>query len=142
MKVARPRLRRRDLDLARHGPDLLLEGEGDIARLARQIEEAEQHRRADRRVAGEGQLPPGREDAQRGAVAGILGRADEHRLGEVELARDRLHAAIIEALGIEHHGELVAGERLAREHIERVEAAGHGGPFGSAGGGVWRLGSD
>ena len=53
--------------------------------------------RADRRMAGERQLPAGREDADPGRMDGIAGLEDEHGLGEIELARDRLHARVVEA---------------------------------------------
>jgi hypothetical protein len=55
------------------------------------VEMGQQHRRADRRVAGEGQFGGRREDAHRGRIDRIARRADEHRFGEVELARDGLH---------------------------------------------------
>ena len=87
---------------------------------------AEQHRRPDRRMAGEGQLAAGREDAQARAVPRLVGRQHEHGLGQVELAGDRLHRRGVEPFGIEHHRERVAGERPIGEHVEGDEASGHG----------------
>ena len=81
----------------------------------------EQHRGADGRVAGERQFACGREDAQPRAVAGILRRQHEHRLGMIELARDRLHCGGVEPCGIEHDGERIAGKAPIGKHVERRE---------------------
>src|SRR5205085_2303957 len=96
---------------------------------ARLVLEGEEHCRADGRMTRERQLPAGREDAQARPVVSILRREDEHRLGEVELARDRLHGGGVEPFRIEHDGERVAGERPAREDVEGREAAGHAGAY-------------
>jgi hypothetical protein len=48
---------------------------------------------------------------------------DEDGLRQVELGRDRLHAGVVEAFGIEHHGERVAGERPVGEDVEDGVAA-------------------
>ncbi len=81
--------------------------------------------RAHGRVAGEGQFAAGREDPQPRRVGRGPRLEHEHGLGEVEFARDRLHAAVVEAVGIEHHGERIALERRLGEHVEREEAARH-----------------
>jgi len=103
------------------GPALLHHG-------ARRDEPAagQRPRRPDARVAGEGQLDGRGEDAQ--PVVRVRGgrRQHEGRLGQVELAGDRLHRRRVESFGIEHHGERVAGKRSGREHVEGDEAAGHG----------------
>ena len=83
------------------------------------IEKRQKNRRSDRRMAGEGQFAPGREDADIGPLSRIRRRKDEHRLGQIELARDRLHAVRIEPLGVQHDGERIAGEAIGRENIER-----------------------
>jgi hypothetical protein len=76
---------------------LLLEAERHRPGRAAPVLEREQHRRADGRMPGEGQLATGREDPQPRSVAVVLGRQHEHRFGEVELFRDRLHAFRVEA---------------------------------------------
>jgi hypothetical protein len=112
------------LDHAGHDPDLLLQAEGaGIAPGG--LLQGQQHRCAHRRVAREGQLPAGGEDAQARPVAGLGGRQHEHRLGQVELPRDGLHGGRVEAVRIEHHGERVAGEPVLGEHVEGDEAARH-----------------
>jgi hypothetical protein len=78
-------------------------------------------------MARKRQLAARGEDAQRRPVPVVLGRQDEDGLGEVKLARDRLHARRVEPFRIENDGERVAGERLGGEHVEGDEAAGHGG---------------
>ena len=60
-----------------------------------------------------------------GAVRG-LGRCEhEHRLGVVELARDRLHRRRLERFGVKHDGEWIAGKAPVGEHVERGEAPAH-----------------
>jgi hypothetical protein len=75
---------------------------------------------ADGRMAGEWQLHARREDAH---ARGAAGRRLEHedRLRMAELARDRLHAAIVEGVGIEHDRKRVALEAPVREHVEGRE---------------------
>jgi hypothetical protein len=55
----------------------------------------------------------------------------------VELARDRLHRGRVERVGVEHHGERVAGKAPVGEHVERREAPAHEGllwgPYDSSG---------
>jgi hypothetical protein len=109
--------------LDRHRADALLERQAGGAVLRRDPAQVRQHRGgADRRVPGEGQFRLGREDAHLGRVARVLGRQHEGGLGEVELARDRLHGAGREARGLGQHGELVAAERGVREHVGDDEA--------------------
>ena len=92
----------------------------------RRAQMGDERRRADRRVAGERQFAPGGEDAQRRGVHGIARREHEHGLGQIELAGDRLHARVVEAVGVEHDGERVAGERRLGEHVEKAVGAAHG----------------
>ena len=80
-----------------------------VETLARQTD-----RGADRRMPGEGKLLRGREDADAGGMRGVLSGADEDRLRQIELARDRLHRRVIEAIGIEHDGQRISGERRDR----------------------------
>jgi hypothetical protein len=91
--------------------------------------EAQEHRRPDGRVAGKGQFPAGREDAQLRPVAALLGGQDEDGFGEVELAGDRLHRVTVEPLPVEDDGQRIAREPAGREHVERGEAAAHEGPL-------------
>ena len=76
-------------------------------------------------MAGERQLSGRREDSRPRAVDRVPGFEDENGLGEVEFGRDRLHAGVVEALGVENHGERVAGERRLGEYVERVKSPGH-----------------
>src|SRR5581483_3991488 len=86
---------------------------------------AKSHRRPDRRVAGHRQLAIGREDADSHVAPGARGRHHEGRLGEVELARDRLHQRRVEAAGVEHDRQLVAGQRAVGEDVEDAEGEPH-----------------
>jgi hypothetical protein len=97
----------------------------DLAARPAAVAQAEQHRRPDGGMAGKGQLPRRREDAQPRPVIRIGGGEDEHRLGMVELASDRLHHLRLEPSGVEHHGERVAGEAPIGEHIESDETPAH-----------------
>ena len=98
----------------------------------RRAQMGDERRRADGRMAGERQLATGGEDAQRRGVYGIARREHEYGLGQVELARDRLHPRVVEAVGVEHDGERVAGERRLGEHVEKAIGAAHGEPLGDA----------
>ena len=75
---------------------------------------------ADGRVPGERHLGRRRENAHARGVRGVLRLQHEHRLGQVELARDRLHARAVEPVGVEHHRQRVAAEALVGEHVEDV----------------------
>jgi hypothetical protein len=79
------------------------------------------HRGAHAGMPRERQLLTRREDAQ--PVGGRIGggRQHEHRLGEVELLRQRLELRGLQAVGVEHHGKLVAGERTVGEDVDDVE---------------------
>ena len=96
-------------DGAAHIADLLLQYERRVRLAAGPF--GERDRRAHRGVAGEGQLAPRHEDADRGRMGGVARRLDEHRLRQVELARDRLHRGGVEPLAIEHHRQRIAGQR-------------------------------
>jgi hypothetical protein len=106
---------------ASHRADALLQH--DVAPAA--VAQSEQHRGPDGRVAGERQLPRRGENANAGAVRGLGRREHEHRLGVVELARDRLHRRRVERFGVEHDGERIAGKAPVGEHVERGEAPAH-----------------
>jgi hypothetical protein len=103
--------------------DLLLEHQ--FGRAAA-VEDREQHGRADRRMAGEGKLRRGRENAYTGAVGGDGRWRHKNGFGVIELTRDRLHGGGVQPIRIEHDGERIAGEFLLREDIEGEEAAFHG----------------
>ena len=79
----------------------------------------EHDRRADRRVPGKRQLHARREDAHRRGVPLVVRLGDEHRFGEVELAGDRLHLVVEQAVAVAHHGERIALEALRRKHVEQ-----------------------
>jgi hypothetical protein len=110
---------------AGHHANRLLEPEDGRVEAAGPVVEGEQNRSADGGMTGERKLPRRREDAQAGAVTLVLRRQDEDRLGEVELARDPLHALGIEAISVEHHGQGVSGQGLVRENVEGDETAAH-----------------
>src|SRR5207249_112933 len=78
----------------------------------------------DRRMAGERQLSPRRENAQ--AVVGPLvrRRADERRLGQVRPRRDRLHLLARHGVAIEHDCDRVALEWHGGEHVHLLEGKG------------------
>ena len=110
--------------------DPLLQHQAQILRgeHLRRAQMGEQRRRADRRVAGERQFARRGEYAQRGGVDGIARRQHEHGLRQIELASDRLHARVVEPLGVEHDRERIAGERRLGEHIDDAIGAAHGVP--------------
>ena len=75
-------------------------------------------RGADRRMPGERQLLPRREDAQ-----AIVGVDDFSRkvVSEIRPAGDALHRRRIEPVGADHHGDRVAEERLVGEDVDLRE---------------------
>ena len=77
--------------------------------------------RAERRVAGERQLPARHEDAQ--AVVGVrCGRTQqERRLREVRPAREALHRRVVKVVGVVHDGHRVAAVRAGAEHVHLAE---------------------
>ena len=80
---------------------------------------------ADGGMSGELHLALRRKDAHVGGVLWILGRQDEGGLGEVELARDRLHGAVGDAAAVGKDRELVAGEGAVGEDVGDEETVGH-----------------
>ncbi len=108
---------------ARHRPDGLFQHHG--ARFTAAVEAAEQHRGAHGRMAGKRQFALGREDAQARAMRGILRRQHEHRLRQIELARDRLHRRGVEAIALQHDGKRIAGKAPVGEDVEGDKAAFH-----------------
>ncbi len=91
-------------------------------------EEAATHRGdrgADARVAGERQLGLGGEDP--GPIGRRRGRGREHenRLGEVELASQRVHLIAGQIGGSVDHGQRISRERAVGEHVDDLVR--HGG---------------
>ena len=90
--------------------------------------------RADARVAGERQLGERREDAHPVVGAGLGGRAEERRLRQVELDRERLALLGAQRVGVEHHGQRIARVGPRREHVDDLvlqEFRARHGPDGS-----------
>ncbi len=85
----------------------------------------EQDRGADGRMAGEGQLALRREDAHARRVRRVLRLQHEDRLGQVQLARDRLHLLGVERIGIADDGQRIAAEAAIGEDVERVQRQRH-----------------
>ena len=85
----------------------------------------DQSRGSDRGMAGERQFALGRKDPHPRGVDRVPRLEDEHGLGQVELGGDRLHAGVVESIGVEHDGEGIASERRLGEHIERLKPARH-----------------
>ncbi len=85
----------------------------------------EQHGGPDCRMAGERQFGHRREDPQHRTMALVRRLHHEHGFGEIEFARDRLHAGLVETVGFQHHRQRIAGKAGLREHIEGDEAAAH-----------------
>ena len=111
--------------------DLLLQHQPQIlgGEHLRRAQMGDQRRRADRRMTGERQLVAGGEDANGRRVDRIARLEHEHGLGQIELAGDRLHARVVEPVGVEHDGERIAAERRIGEHVEQAIGAGHRVPF-------------
>ena len=88
--------------------------------------------RADAGVAGEGQFHLRGEDADTVVGAGFRWQ-EEHRLGQVQPGGDGLHGGIVQAVGIEHDAQRVAGARARGEDIQlQIAACVHG--YGRDGG--------
>ena len=68
-------------------------------------------------MAGERQLERRREDPDAHVGVSDGRRQDEDGLGEVHLARQRLHRQRVEIAGVGEDGELVAGERDVGEDV-------------------------
>ena len=129
VKIGRQRLASAMPRDAHDVADLFFQDQAQVLRRQqlRRAQMREQRRRADRGMPGEGQFAARGEDAQRRRIHGVARRDDEHRFGKIELARDLLHARVVEAVGVEHHRERVAGERRIGEDVERVVVSAHGG---------------
>ena len=82
--------------------------------------------RAERRMAGEGQLAARREDPHPVVGAGLRRREDERRLGEVRPVGDAGELVVGEPVTVEHDGDRVAAVRRLGEHVDLGEAALHG----------------
>src|SRR5579864_3557907 len=78
---------------------------------------ADDERRAEDGMSGERQLARRREDPH-GHIAARLRRQQEDRLREVHLAGELEHLLRAERAPVEEDTQLVALERLAREHID------------------------
>src|SRR5437763_464159 len=85
----------------------------------------ERERRAERRMAGEGQLLRGREDPHL-HVPVRLRRVHERRLRVVHLPREQLEPLLRDLTRVGEDGELVAGQRRVREDVaDDVPKSGH-----------------
>ena len=82
------------------------------------------HARCRRWMAGERDLLLRAEHAQPVAGACDLRREHEGGLGQARPARNGLHAGIVQAFGIKHHGQRIAGTGARGEHIQLQETAG------------------
>src|SRR5262249_6157421 len=78
----------------------------------------DRERRAEGRVAREWQLAERSEDPDPGVPA-LPGWEDEHRLGEVHLAREPLHRPGVEPAPVGEDSELVALQRRTGEDVEQ-----------------------
>jgi hypothetical protein len=77
---------------------------------------ADDERRAEQRMAGERQLD-GRGEDPRVHIGLLVAGEQEHRLGQVQLARDALHGARVQAGPVEEHRDRVALQRGVGEHV-------------------------
>ena len=93
--------------------------------------------RPERRVAGEGQLRHGCEDAQAVVGGRVVRREHERRLGEVHPVREALHLLRVEIRGVEHDRDRVAAVGHGREHIDLPEWSLHAATVAPAGPGHW-----
>src|SRR5579862_3572564 len=103
----------RAVALETHGNDSRPRLEADLVELERP---GEDERRAEDRVAGERELRGGREDPELDVTV-PLRRIDEGRLGEVDLARERLELLLGDLAGVGEDRELVPGERDVGEDV-------------------------
>ncbi len=62
---------------------------------------------------------------RRAEWAGILRLHHEHRLGEVQLARDALHLLGAEGVGVADDGQRIAAKTAIGEYVERVQRQRH-----------------
>ncbi len=86
---------------------------------------AEDEGRAERRVACERHLHLGREDPDP-RVRVSRRRVDEHRLREVDLARERLQPRLVELASVGEDRQLVSGQRRVGEDVaDDVAEGGH-----------------
>ncbi len=76
-------------------------------------------------MSRERQLGGRRENAHARGVRLVLRLQHEHRLRQVELARDGLHRRRIQPVGVEHDRQRVAAEPLVGEDIENVIVEAH-----------------
>ena len=76
-------------------------------------------------MAREGQLADDRPDAVAVVGARLRRGLDEGGLRQLRLAREGEHGRVVDAVGVVHDGETVAGQRARREDVEPREAAFH-----------------
>src|SRR5208282_3562385 len=88
-------------------------------------ERGQQEPGADDRMAGERKLVRGGEDAQASESAVVRGPLHEDGLRKIHFAGDGLHALGGYAVAVGDHGEGIAGELFAGEHVQSVEASSH-----------------
>ncbi len=93
--------------------DLFLEHDSQVLRGDQigRADVADEAGRADRGMASERQLAGGRKDPDPRRMNRVSRLEHEHGLGEIEFAGDSLHARVVEALAVQHHGERIARER-------------------------------
>ena len=78
---------------------------------------------AQRRVAGKGQFTARREDAHAVVRCRVGGWQKESGFRQLRPAREGGHRRVIEPLGVDHHRQRVAAQRLRGEDIDLGEAA-------------------
>ena len=85
-------------------------------------------RAADAGVAGERHLAARAEDADADSWRRPTSPGREGGLRQPRPARDGLHGRVVQAFGVEHHGQRIAGAGAVGEDVElQVAARGHGG---------------
>lgn len=112
-----------------HPDEGVFEGDGDGADfefegglvVGEQAEVAEEEAGADGGVAGHGEFIGGSEDAEGGVGVGEGGFEEKGGLGEVHFAGEGLHLVLVEAVGVEKDGELIAGKRGGGEDVKLIE---------------------
>ena len=77
----------------------------------------------DGRVADEGHLAPGREEADLEVVVGGVRGQHEGDLGAVQFAGQPAHLVVGQLLGVEDHRGGIAAEALTREGVDEEQAA-------------------
>jgi hypothetical protein len=90
----------------------------ESAGIGRSGHAAQQQSRANRRVSCKWQFVRRREDAQPRAMLLVCGLQDEYRFGQIEFPRDRLHARLLQTIGIDHDRQRIAAQSRLREDVK------------------------